>query len=352
MADDTSYDNKDVKAAKSAASKGNKGPKEKTLVHKQRKLLRPPYSLTSVTPDTTNITNVDSVPAAPWIKPDEHDDIIELKKQYLQQQGADKKTATGPLGQIYVDKDDLLALQRKKDDETYLRELSMAQLLIADDPALRQISAEKAYKIYPELQTVPEEAHKKYVGMQASLRTILRDGIIRGKDDNQLILSILDPAFVMPLFPLYDMDGKILEKVYNISGMDKYADTAISGVKLKNKPGSSTGEKIVDSDYVKINIFYTATPKADSDEAKRLRRRGIFNPVRYAPVDSTIVNSGYDEPTRKRNLLTKLLIMKRLYPQLKNAKFDTLMQLYNENFKASKSALGPITEDPFNNGLT
>jgi hypothetical protein len=306
-----------VKAAKSAASKGNKGPKEKTLVEKQRKLLHPSYPLTDVTPNARAITNTDATPNAPWIKPDEHDDIIELKRQYLlrAQPGADP--SVGPLGQMMVDKDDLQALKRKKDDEAYLRELSMAQLLIADDPALRQISAEKAYKIYPELQTVPEDAHKKYVGVQASLRTILRDGIIRGKDDNQLMLSVLDPLYMLPLFPLWDMDGKITNKV-------------------AANDGSRGNPFLFFSNYLSTKPQNTAAGVAYANDQ---RRRGLFNPVRYVAIDEFTTLAAHNQDSHVRNKYSKLFIMQRLYPQLKNASLLTLQNTWDEKFAERKSVI-------------
>jgi hypothetical protein len=41
---------------------------------------------------------------------------------------------------------------------------------------------ERTFKMFPELKDIPDKLHRESLGMQIRLRTLLRDGIIRGKE--------------------------------------------------------------------------------------------------------------------------------------------------------------------------
>lgn len=67
----------------------------------------------------------------------------------------------------------------KKEQEAYLTELALAEYLI---DSKRPETQEKAYAMFSELQSVPDEYYQTNLALQEALRTLLRDGQIRGKD--------------------------------------------------------------------------------------------------------------------------------------------------------------------------
>jgi hypothetical protein len=143
-----------------------------------------------------------------WVHPDEDDDIIQLHKDYQ-----DRVNAGGSnLGKLVVDKSLLTTIKKKKDQESYTREVQLANYLIDKDIPESQ---ERVFQIYNELKDVPDQQFADDIEQQESLRIMLRDGAIRGKDDHAFILRILEPDFFLPTSPIWDDDRRLIEKYMN-----------------------------------------------------------------------------------------------------------------------------------------
>ena len=131
-------------------------------------------------------------------------------------------------------------------------------------------------EIYPEFRSVPEEHHRTQLAIQEALRTILRDGKIRGRDDNALIAKIIRDDFVIPVFPAWDPNGVFL------SGMEPFNRLTRKGIKM-----------------------------------------GLFNPRQWGNGPENYSNGdGSTSATLQRKI--KRLILRRVYPGLRKADDDTI----------------------------
>lgn len=144
--------------------------------------------------------------------------------------------------------------------------------------------------MFPELKDYPEEYHQENLAIQEALRTMLRDGVISGKDDNALIAHIVRDDFILPIWPLWDPEGLVLRQ----------ATTSRT-------------------------IFEMHLARADM---------GLFNPRKWGVQSLNLT----DEQLRFQRKL-KGLILRRLYPGLQDQSDDELLK-----FMMKLSPLNPLKQ--------
>lgn len=245
-----------------------------------------------------------------WIKTDKNfDNELMLRKQY----GELSKDGKAPLGELTVTSDFLGKLGKKKEAEEYLRELQLANYLIDSDIPESQ---ERVFQIFGELKDVPDKEFMQFVTHQEALRIMLRDGVVRGKDDHALIVSIMKPDYLLPTTPIWDNEGKLLGSAPILE-------------LLKN---ITVGELI----------------KAQNAVTEPVRQ--LYNPKTYS-YDTEI--DGLPGSVKDLNILLKIAILKRLYPGIKKEfeldenKNKSTAEL--EKWLVLKFGNSPITNKPMHN---
>ena len=183
--------------------------------------------------------------AGDFVKSDrKRDTLIELKKEYL-----DKKE---PFGKLYADQSDLEYLRTKKEEEQYVKELSLAQYMISNDPATREQTRDRLFSLYPEIRDLPEQIYKDWLATQIQLRTILRDGVVKGKDEHRLIIAMMQPDYLLPLLPVWDHQGDVCKKF-----------------QLRSGYGS------------RLSLYDWFNVEQNRNLELVARKRGLFNPLRW-----------------------------------------------------------------------
>lgn len=147
-----------------------------------------------------------------WVRPDPRDTDMEIRKKLIEEGGGGGgSTAYG----VLADSGETIEwLKDKKKQEQYIQELRLAALQI--DPKAPE-TQEAVFTDFPELKNYPEEYHAENLALQEALRTIIRDGKINGKEDNALMLKILQQDFKLPIWPVWDPEGLLIKSVLNSS---------------------------------------------------------------------------------------------------------------------------------------
>lgn len=123
-----------------------------------------------------------------YLLPDPRDTDLAITRQLVNPQ-----TGSTPYGIVHTDSKDLVKyVKDKKAQETNLFQLQLASQLI--DPN-RPETQEYVFKKFPQLVEIPEEAHRENIMLQETLRTLLRDGIVRDPKDNALVAHIIQSDF-------------------------------------------------------------------------------------------------------------------------------------------------------------
>ena len=233
-----------------------------------------------------------------WAHGDSRDTEMQLRKQLIEAGGKDGNGNT-PFGNLSVGADVLQYMKDKKDQEEYLRTLSTAVYLI--DPTDPKSQAH-AYSIFPELRQVPEDYHLSDVAMQEALRTILRDGQVKGKDDHLLLMKVCGPDYVLPTHALWDPQGFFSELT-------------------RDSPVVSTLVTTNDSSY----------------------SFGLFNPRNWGT--STDAVKKLKENQQQKRL--KCMILKRCYPYFHKMNLNEVEKVYDDVlFKVS-----PVTNETVTNAV-
>jgi hypothetical protein len=143
--------------------------------------------------------------AGRWIRPDPRDTDMRIRRELI---GNDSTGGTA-FGMMSAGPEVIDYFKDKKEQEAYLNEMRLAEYLRdSNDPR----SGEQLMELFPEFRQIPDEYFRTQLAVQEALRTILRDGKIRGRDDNALIAKIIRPDFQLPVFPAWDPNGALLSK--------------------------------------------------------------------------------------------------------------------------------------------
>jgi hypothetical protein len=186
----------------------------------------------------------------------------------------DYKDSGEPLGAMGADDRVFQYWDQKRDQEQYMRYLALAQLMIdPNDPT----SQERAYLIVPELREVPESYHTEQLALQETLRAMLLDGQIRSPQDHALVMHLLQPDTVLPMYPTWDPQGIIVEQVK--------------------------------SEFEKMYGTYIA--------------QGLWDPKRWDHLEKT----ERDKYTNTAQKKIKAFILKRLYQSIRTAPLSTAEEL-------------------------
>ncbi len=215
-----------------------------------------------------------------WTTPSSLDTEMQARKE-LQTGAAAGLGGATEFGHMSVDGKRLIDyMHEKKDQEQHLKSLRLIEQAI--DPK-NPATQDHVYAIYDELITVPRQYHLNELAIQEGLREMLHHGRINGKQDNELILRILQPDFQLPVTPLWDASGKILAGI------------------------------------------------VDQQGRSAALQAGIFSPRHY----------GWDDPigASKVQLALKVMIVRRLYPGLRE-KSDDAVKLFISSL-ASDTSMGP-----------
>ncbi len=230
---------------------------------------------------------VDAFHVGEWLRPGKRDTEMTIRQELIDQ-GGNAAAGKTPFGLMTVDNGVMDWIVDKKDQEAALARLSFATYLI--DPTDPR-SQEHAYALFPEMRSVPDQYHHRILAICEALRTILRDGQIRGKEDHALIMFICGPKFVIPTHPAWDPEGML-------SGM--------------------ANDKINNNEY---NY-----------------RLGIFNPYNWGAYFDPKATSAYGpaDAGHQKQLNLKCMILKRCYPAfrhqgLMDIKKQMLQALYKES---------------------
>lgn len=165
-----------------------------------------------------------SLQKAKWTEGSPLDTEMQIRKQYMAA-GAGGAGGNTPFGQMGVDGQTLVKYAKeKKDQGAYIKSLRLAEQLI--DP-LNPATQDLAYSIYDELLKKPQQQHLEELAILEGLRQLLILGRISGRKDNELVLRILQPDFVLPFTPLWDADGQIVDTLATQAGRTKSLESGL-----------------------------------------------------------------------------------------------------------------------------
>jgi hypothetical protein len=222
---------------------------------------------------------------AKWAEPSKKDEDMKIRRQLV---GTPTTTyGATPFGVMTAGPEVIDYLKEKKAQQEWAINTRLAAYLV--DPK-RPETQERALIVAPQLRELPEREHEKNIAVQEALRVMLRDGFIRGPEDHNLIMEITRDDYVLPVYPLWDDQGSF---VTSLNAADKAA------------------------------IF------------KKNKQRSLFNPVRYAIQEPAI-----DATRRAAQRDLKVMILKRLYPGLR----DQANQFIIDNFIVARRT--PFSEEP------
>jgi hypothetical protein len=175
-----------------------------------------------------------------WTTPSSRDTEMEMRRE-LQVRSAANGGATD-FGVMSVDGSQVVNyLKEKKDQEQHLKSLRLIEQAI--DPK-NPATQDHVYAIYDELISVPRQHHLNQLAIQEGLREMLHHGRINGKQDNELILRILQPDFQLPVTPLWDADGQILAKVTDKVGRAAALQAGIFSPRQYGWSAAGVGNKV------------------------------------------------------------------------------------------------------------
>lgn len=209
---------------------------------------------------TNNNYPTEALTMGKWIAKDPRDDRMNNLQRLAQNQ---------KFGSVSAPVEETLDWIQQKQDQIYNQNLYRlgAALIDPDHPETQ----EKAYAILPQLKKVPEAYITDTVAMQMTLNSILRDGTLKGPEDLQFVMHILDPLTELPTEPLWDLSG----------------------------------------------VFKDVRSAAER-EARNDVPSGIFSPFKYSFTTQEVANQ------RKINaqLRIKVAIVKRLFPAFRNKTYN------------------------------
>jgi len=243
-----------------------------------------------------------------WISSDQDfDNEIKLRQEYT----TARANNTFDLGELTVDDKFLEKVAKKKEDEQYLQEVKVGNYLI--DPKIPE-SQERVFHILPELKEVPDKQFLQNIAQQEALRLMLRDGVVRGREDHQLILQMMRYDYALPVHALWDEN-------------DNLTSATFRALPLANIP--------------------TLPPGRDA----------IYDPMKY--VIDIPANGSPMQAYLNALVHTKKLILRRLYPGLEamyqsdvdgNGVSQTFNTFYENNFRVRTSNIdgAAVTNNYFN----
>jgi hypothetical protein len=211
-----------------------------------------------------------------WLRPSQKDTDLEIRRNLILR-GDEAKSANTPYGQLMVGDELIDYMKEKKIQQENLAELQLGAYLI--DPQ-RPETQKKAYSILPELRDYPQEYHLQNVAIQEALRMMLVEGEIGGKEDLAVIRHIIRDDYMLPLFPLWDPEGIMIQS-------------------------SPLGSQIA-------RIF--------KDHSARMGR-GLFSPRNWG------VNNVEEDEFLALNRSIKVMILKRLFPGLRDQPIDVIRSI-------------------------
>jgi hypothetical protein len=155
--------------------------------------------------------------------------------------------------------------QDKLAAEQFVNELRLGTYLV--DPK-NPDTQDRAFAIFPELKEYPEEFHAQNLAIQEALRTMIRDGVLRGREDHALVMYLVREDTVIPVNPIWDPEGLLIKDAQMLAA--------------KN-----------------MNSY---------------KGLGLFNPTKYG--------SSGPSPEFETQMYVKALLLKRLYPGLKESSVE------------------------------
>lgn len=187
---------------------------------------------------------------------------------------------------------------------------------------------EHAFAVLPELKTAPEEYMQSAVVEQMAIWYILRTGIIRGKKDLELIFLILRGDYDLPVGPLWD-PGSFVSSALSDAFPEVY----------------KTGEGDLIEMLAKLN---------EGDQKQSMLSQTLFGPIQ---------NGGAGEAKEKFNAAMKVVIAKRVFPNLRRRKNEEVLDFihhimnrdsfsyFEDAFYTTGPAFGAALGSVMDNGL-
>lgn len=112
--------------------------------------------------------------------------------------GAAAGAAPQSIATVPITDSDVDYFIRKKEQETYMNDLRLAEYLIDEkNPATQDY----AYSLFPELNEVPIEEYESNLAIQAAIWNIFKTGKLEGREDHALVAKIIRGDVPLPIFP-------------------------------------------------------------------------------------------------------------------------------------------------------
>jgi hypothetical protein len=221
-----------------------------------------------------------------FIRPDGSDTDMAVRRALIQNTGGETPFGVMSAGQETID-----YLKHKKEKESYMTHLALVEQMIdSKNPATQA----KAYSLAPELLTESEKYYDQWVTDQIMLYKILKQGEINTQEDLYFIAKILRADYWLPTSPAWDPQGALT--------------------------GAIDGKQLQEGIY--RGIF-------------SMRQWGLLgntNPERYSPGVP-------DNSTEaKKQMKMKYVIVRRLFPGLRDADDYKILQIVNKISAVTGSA--------------
>jgi hypothetical protein len=143
--------------------------------------------------------------AGHFIRPDGMDTDMAVRRALIGQTGGETPFGVMSAGQETVD-----YLKRQKEKEAYMTHLALVEHMIdSKNPATQA----KAYSLAPELLTESEKYYDQWVTDQIMLYKILKQGEINTQEDLYFIAKILRADYWLPTSPAWDPQGALIKGI-------------------------------------------------------------------------------------------------------------------------------------------
>jgi len=205
-----------------------------------------------------------------WVKTNKEKDY--KTKKYLDYLNENK-------ARITVDPEKIIAFEYEKEQKMkqFMYQKMAALMLDPKDPKTQ----EEAYKIVPELETIPKRHFKEIATISIVINNLFRTGRMEGPDDFDIVLQVLSPDFSFPMNPLWDVDGVLIEEI-----------------------------------------------KSEVEELQKDKKFALFNPMMNRFVDNN--NEAYTEWKKKLNSKIKIKLAQRVFPALRDKTDDQIFSILQD----------------------
>ena len=268
------------------------------------------------------IVPVSFITSGPYKQPATKKD---MQMETIRQYQTSGKQPFGPLGPLDPFQTGEYLMSKQKEQERFDLTTFATALINPKDPRTQM----HAFEIAPQLKEIPQKAMERSLKIQVALHNMLFSGYVGGEQDFELLFEMLDPRFIIPVFPLYDARGEIMEQikkdpkfkswVAKSSGVNTYQPWQNFGGTAENK---QIGE-LMNTEYWKISetvkeIIYKRLLPGLSDKPIADVKEYIKNMRAQRGMENVVLNPG-DDVSQLASLFAKPLPFSGLETTVVNA---------------------------------